>query len=122
MNQLSHKSVIILEMIARGHTYDDILRLHPQYTTMDIAIAAREILDHAHDQGVTMRKQPERFAEMRQSYPRAYVGWTDAEERELLDLYDSHTPVKDIALKLARRPSAVAQRLRKLRRNLDVGE
>lgn len=119
MGTLSNKSVILLELIARGHTYEQILRLSPGCTVMDIAIAAREILDHVRDKGVTTRNQPQRYAEMRMHAPRAYLPWTADEEQELLSLFDGHAPVNVIALKLARRPTAVTQRLKKLGRRVD---
>ncbi|MBN1139680.1 MAG: hypothetical protein JXM73_24115 [Anaerolineae bacterium] len=43
--ELSARSVTILKLIAQGHTYDQILALHPELTYPDIFEAAREALE-----------------------------------------------------------------------------
>jgi hypothetical protein len=120
MAALSAKSVLILELIARGHTYEWIMNLHPGVTTLDIAIAAREILDHVYAKGVTTRSHSELLLKIRAQFPRAYFAWTPVEEAEMLAWFDAHMPLNVIAIKLARRPSAVAQRLRKLGRHVET--
>ncbi|MBN1139286.1 MAG: hypothetical protein JXM73_22105 [Anaerolineae bacterium] len=42
---LSPRSVTVLKLIARGHTYDQILALHPELTYPDIFEAARKALE-----------------------------------------------------------------------------
>lgn len=62
------------------------------------------------------KKKPhdERMAETKNRFPRAYEGWTDAEDARLLGAHSQNTPVADLAKSHQRQPSAIRSRLAKL--------
>jgi hypothetical protein len=114
--QISAKSIAVLEMIAAGSVYDQILAAYPDLTYLDIFRAAREALDaHAHKE----RSPTHQIAEIRKSYPRAYEKWSEAEERDLHQFIRNGLTVAQIAGRLQRQRSAIRSRI--IRLNL-VGE
>lgn len=56
----------------------------------------------------------ERLKEIKNSYPRAYESWNEAEEKELEQLFKAGLKPSEISKKLERQPSAIRSRLRKL--------
>jgi DNA-directed RNA polymerase specialized sigma24 family protein len=56
----------------------------------------------------------ERIKEIKKSYPRAYQGWNEVEEKELIQLFKEGLKPSEISKKLQRQPSAIRSRLRKL--------
>jgi len=112
---LTKKSRVILEAIADGHTYEQILANFPAWTYQDIFQAAAEALD-ALKAGVG-KSYDERMEEIRQAHPRAYEKWDAEEDVRLGQLFSSGTPVKEIARILQRQPGAIHSRLAKLQAN-----
>lgn len=113
---LSGKSRAILDYIARGHSYEQILDTYPDFTYVDIFGAAREaldVIDSSLDQG-TDKRQPDYLDEIRKAHPRAYEKWSDAEDAHLMELFQSGMNVKQIASNLQRQSSAIRSRLNKL--------
>jgi hypothetical protein len=98
-------------MIAAGNTYEQILAAYPDLNYLDIFRAAQEALDVA-------AKLPggstEPFAEQRKRYPRAYLWWTDEEDRLLAELVKSGMTVAQIAGRLERNRGAIRSRIIKM--------
>ena len=109
---LSEKSHAILEAIAEGHSYEQILVQDLAWTYQDIFQAVAEALE-ALKSGVG-KSYDERMEEIRQAHPRAYEKWSDEEDDRLRQFFDSQTPVKEIARVLQRQTSAIRSRLVKL--------
>lgn len=107
---LSAKAVAVMEMIAQGHSYDQILQAYPAFTYHDIFEAAEDVLKLAN----TGETYADRLEKIRQKYPRAYENWTDEEEGRLTALVQQgHNPAA-IAEQLQRQPSAIRSRLVRL--------
>ncbi len=114
--RLSEKSVAVLEMVAAGSTYEQILAAHPDLTYFDIFAAAEEALD------ALARSEPnalDRHSEIRRSYPRAYEKWTEPEHQQLRQMIRKGLTVAQMADRLQRQRSAIRSRI--IRLNL-VGE
>jgi DNA-binding CsgD family transcriptional regulator len=109
---LSKKSHVILEAIAEGHSYEQILAQYVAWTYQDIFEAAAEALNVLKT-GVG-KSYEKRMEEIRQEHPRAYEKWTDQEDDQLRQLVESRTTAKEIARILQRQPSAIRSRLDKL--------
>jgi hypothetical protein len=109
--QLSPKAIAVLEMIAAGCSYEQILSAYPDLTYLDIFRAASEALDTMSQQRTGPSSQ---FADVRKSHPRAYEKWTDNEERQLRGLVDSGLTVAQIANRLQRQRSAIRSRITRL--------
>jgi hypothetical protein len=108
---LSKKSQVILAAIADGHTYEQILTNYPAWTYKDIFQAAAEALNLS---AVAGPNYAERLETIRRDNPRAYEKWTDEEDAQLRQLFQTLTPQKEIARILQRQPSAIRSRLVKL--------
>jgi hypothetical protein len=115
---LSDKSQAILEAIAKGHSYEQILVQDLAWTYHDIFHAAAEALEVLKNGGGS--RYEERMEEIRRDHPRAYEKWSDEEDERLRRLFQSQTPVKEVARMLQRQPSAIRSRLAKL--NLVVSQ
>jgi len=110
--RLTAKSAAVLEMIAAGSTYEQILTAYPDLTYLDIFRAAEEALDVS-----TARTQANpayQVADIRRSYPRAYEKWTESEERQLRELINNGLTVAQIGNRLQRQRSAIRSRITKL--------
>ncbi len=113
---LSSNSVIVLEMIAAGCSYEQIISAHPSLTYLDIFRAAEEALDVS-AASVTISSQPKKtytLEEKRERHPRAYEPWTDDEDRSLEGLVRPGATVAQIAGQLGRNRGAIRSRLVKL--------
>jgi uncharacterized protein (DUF433 family) len=108
---LSSKSRAVLELIAQGHNYDQILSAYPALTYPDIFGAAQEALETL---GAVQTRAEERTARIRQSYPRAYEKWSAEEDASLRQEFESGKDVKEIATSHNRQPSAIRSRLLRL--------
>ena len=111
--ELNDKSRAILEAIAEGHSYEQILSSNPKLTYNDIFRAAAEALESL-DQPGKGKTYEQRMTEIRQAYPRAYDKWSDQEDARLTELFRKGIVVKEIAKTLQRQPSAIRSRLAKL--------
>jgi len=108
---LSAKSATVLEMIASGNTYDQILAAYPDLTYLDIFRSAREALNAL----APARPTPtNRMGEIRRSYPRAYEKWSQSEEDRLRKLIRDGLTVAQIAGRLQRQRSAIRSRIIRL--------
>jgi DNA-binding NarL/FixJ family response regulator len=109
--QLTARSIAILEMVAAGHSYEQILAAHPELTYRDIFRAAEEAL-------ASIAGQPRQgkitLAERRKHHPRAYEPWSPEEEKDLQQFIEAGLTVPEIAGRLQRRRSAIRSRILKL--------
>jgi DNA-binding CsgD family transcriptional regulator len=110
--KLSAQSVTVLTMIAKGHTYQQILDQHPELTYPDIFHAAQEALEATE---TIPSNYQQRLAHIRQTYPRAYEQWTTEEESTLAQLVREGLSQDEIAKRLQRQPTAIRSRMEKLK-------
>ncbi len=110
--QLSPDARKILELIAEGHSYEQILKANESFTYPDIFNAAREALKIA--ASMSMDYHPNGLLEIRKSHPRAYEKWTPEEEAHLTELFEAGKRTSHIAAELQRQPGAIRSRLGKL--------
>src|SRR5277367_1922668 len=86
-NRLSARSVAVLEMIAAGRTFEQILSAYPEMGYLDIFHAAEEALAVAIGAPINLPpKKKYTLAEKRERYPRAYEAWSDQEDQTLGEL------------------------------------
>jgi len=108
---LSEKSRAILEAIAKGHTYEQILVQDLAWTYHDIFQAAAEALE---DQRTTADSKSYDVDEIRHDHPRAYEKWSAEEDKQLSGFFRSGKTVKEIAKALDRQEGAIRSRLAKM--------
>jgi DNA-binding NarL/FixJ family response regulator len=108
---LSEKSRAILQAIAKGHTYEQILVQDLAWTYHDIFQAAAEALE---GQRTTDGGKSYDVEEIRHDHPRAYEKWSAEEDKQLSELFRSGKTVKEIAKALDRQEGAIRSRLVKL--------
>jgi hypothetical protein len=108
--RLSEKSVKVLRLLARGHSYSQIVDGHPELSYRDILDAAEEALCL----NETPSEYDERIAAIKQKHPRAYQPWTQDEDTRLMTLHAVGTPIDELAARFQRQPSAIRSHLEKL--------
>ena len=109
--RLSSSALLVLDLIAKGRTYEQILSLNPVLTYLDIFDAASEALAIGAEADNTYSLTVDRA---RGDHPRAYYPWTGEEEATLTALARSGMSHREIAGQLHRQPSAVRSRLVRL--------
>jgi ParB-like chromosome segregation protein Spo0J len=109
--RLSGKSIAVLEMIAAGSAYDQILAAYPDLTYLGIFAAAQAALDCVVRPKTTF---PDRLSVIKASYPRAYEKWTRQEEDKLQKMIADGLTVAQIAGRLQRQRSAIRSRIVRL--------
>ena len=112
-SRLSDQATAILEMIAAGSSYEQILSAYPPLTYICIFDAAREaldlsVVDSAAPQGAY------RIADIRTKHARAYERWTDTDDDHLRRYIGDGLSVAQIAHRLERQRSAIRSRITKL--------
>ncbi len=108
---LSETSRAILQAIAKGHTYEQILVQDLAWTYHDIFQAAAEALE---SQRTTNDGKSYDVEEIRHEHPRAYEKWSAEEDKQRSELFRSGKTVKEIAKALDRQEGAIRSRLAKL--------
>lgn len=103
---LSSKSIAVLEMIAAGHSYEQILAHYPGFTYRDIFDAAAEALNPPPRESAMHR--------VKARHARAYEPWSPEEESELRRMLAEGQTVASIAGALKRQRSAIRSRIRQL--------
>ena len=115
----------VLEDIAEGHAFHQIVERYPKLTISDIMISAKFAADliaqHVKAENIieingaiVLRANNSRIvnlAEIRKEYPRAYEKWEPNEDNELASLFKSRLPFEDMAKALKRQPGAIRARL-----------
>jgi len=102
---LSAPTIAILEMIAAGRSFDQLLEAHPRFSHWDIRLAAEEAL--------TLSGAKPRRAR-RERYARSDQKWTEGDDALLRHLLRSGTTVARIAGQLQRNRDAIRGRIMKL--------
>ena len=110
-HRLSANARTILELIAEGHSYEQILKFNEMFTYLDIFNAASEALKL---DAVESSDYHQRLSRVREAHPRAYEKWTPDEEAQLAELFRSGKNTRYIADELQRQPGAILSRLRRL--------
>jgi DNA-directed RNA polymerase specialized sigma24 family protein len=108
---ISEKSRLILEAIAKGHTYEQILVQDLAWTYHDIFQAAAEALG---SHPTANEDKSYSVEEIRHDFPRAYEKWSAEEDKRLRALFGDGKDVKEIAMTLHRQAGAIRSRLAKL--------
>ena len=108
---LSEKSRAILQAIAKGHTYEQILVQDLAWTYHDIFQAATEALQAG---PTTSEGKSYDVEEIRHEHPRAYEKWSAEEDGQLSELCRSGKSVREIGKTLHRQEGAIRSRLAKL--------
>jgi hypothetical protein len=108
---LSSKSIAILEAIAKGHSYEQILVQELAWTYNDIFQAAAEALEAAPSPGVEKTYSVD---DIRREHPHAYEKWDAAQDEHLRRLFREGKTAVQIAQILKRQPGAIRSRLVKL--------
>jgi hypothetical protein len=111
---LSEKSRAILEAIATGHTFEQILVQDLAWTYHDIFQAAAEAIEAADQPRGTGKSYEDRMAEIRRAHPKAYLPWSAEEDARLSERFRSGASIKELAREFQRQPSAIRSRLPKL--------
>lgn len=122
-SMLSDRSRIILEAIAAGRSYDQILASDLATSYPEIFQAAAEALAVAVAAGnMDSTAYHKRMEKIRGEHPRAYEKWLPEEDGELADLFNAGSSVMEISTTLQRQPSAIRRRLEKLGVVADIGD
>jgi len=108
---ISEKSRAILEAIAKGHTYEQILLQDLAWTYHDIFEAAAEALEAA---APTMLSKAYSVEKIRSEHPHAYEKWDAAQDEQLRQLHRAGKTVAEIAELMQRQPGGIRSRLAKL--------
>jgi ATP-dependent DNA helicase RecQ len=112
---LSSKSRAVLDYIARGHSYQQILDAYPAFTYKDIFNAAQEALEIIDRSNSNNTQADYNLEQIRKQHPRAYEKWEAGEDEKLRSFFVSGMSTKQIAEALQRQSGAIQSRLRKLR-------
>ena len=119
---LSEKSRAILEMIAKGHSYEQVLVQELAWTYQDIFDAASEALALAGSattvkalrSPVSTDGKAYAVEAIRQAHPQAYEKWTAADDERLRQLSCEGKCMKELADAFQRQAGAIRSRLGKL--------
>lgn len=106
---ISTEAHIILQAIADGYLYEQILTKHPHLNYKSIFAAASEAL-RLIDSFNTNYK----ITEIRKKSPQAYKKWSIEEEQQITEKYQTGKSIKEIACQMQRQPGAIRSRLTKL--------
>ena len=119
----------VLELIARGHTYEQIMLKLPAINMADIAASAQvaaELINgciSTGDEAISIegifeyRARSQKLinlTEIRKDYPRAYEKWSPTEDERLSRMFHDRLPLTRIGLELQRQEGAIRTRLHKL--------
>lgn len=109
-NQTTAPATTILRLIAKGHSYAQIVDRLPGVTYRDIFAAAGEALKVMEGK----QTQASYVETVRQTHQRAYKPWDDEEDAELTALHEEGWTNRKIAEHLGRQPGAISSRISKL--------
>jgi hypothetical protein len=109
--RLSEKSRRILQLIADGQSYGQIIDQHVDLRYQDIFKAAEEALQ----QQESSSEYRDRLVEIRSKYANAYFPWTIDSDSQLVSMHQSGIGLLELASHFCRQPSAIRSRLEKLR-------
>lgn len=114
--QLSSQSREILEEIAAGYSYSQIVDSDHGFHYPDIFAAAAEALDICDSlERETDSDYEQRMLQIKGVHPHAYEKWTESDDIRLKELFLAGKTAKELSDIFQRQPSAIRSRLRKLR-------
>lgn len=108
---MSEKSRAILEAIAKGHTYEQILVQDLAWTYHDIFRAAAEALEAGPP---TTSGKAYSVEDIRSEHPHAYEKWDATQDNQLRQLHSAGKTVTEMAQVMRRKPGGIKSRLAKL--------
>jgi len=108
---LGEKSRAILEAIAKGSSYEQILTRDLAWSYHDIFQAAAEALQINRS---SKAEETYSIEQIRQEHARAYQKWDAAQDEQLRQLLRCGKTSTDIALIMQRQPGAIRSRLVKM--------
>lgn len=111
---ISEKSRAILEAIAKGHTYEQILVQELAWTYHDIFAAASEALGIPSATPEPSSAKAYSVDEIRAEHPAAYAKWDDHQDARLRQLHHAGKSVTEIAEAMQRQPGGIRSRMAKL--------
>ncbi len=106
--ELSAKTLAVMQLIAKGHSYEQIVSSHPDLTYRDIFDGAAEVV------AASRETSRDHMAQLKQRHRRAYEAWTDEEEEQLRRLIDDGHTIARIAGRLERNRGAIRSRIVRL--------
>jgi DNA-binding NarL/FixJ family response regulator len=118
--ELSERSRTILDAIAKGHSYEQILAQGLARTYNDVFNAAAEALEAGRSGAsgsppdLSGNSKAYSVDDIRQAHSQAYAKWTPEEDEQLRQLSRSGSTIAEIASVLRRQPSAIHSRLTRL--------
>lgn len=105
----------ILYLLYEGRTFDEIFRLHPNLTVLDVSRAAGEGLRALEEEARTrVETRAERIARVRERHPRAFEPWSEEEDARLALRFGEGASVAELTRALGRPRGALTMRLEKL--------
>jgi len=119
--QLSPRSIRVLQLIANGHGYAQILSACPEISQADIFEAAAEPVrlnqpddeEPPEDTGIQNKYPPPPHRQQKR-HARKYEPWSAAEDRDLQSMHAKGRTKTEMADTLHRQTSAISHRLRTL--------
>lgn len=112
---LSEKSRAILEAIAKGKSYEQILVQKPAWTYKDIFAAAVEALEELTPAPNRPQGKDYTIEAIAAEHTNANRKWDDYQDWRLSKLLEEGKSVDEIAKALERRPSTIRSRIEKLK-------
>ncbi|EDM71448.1 hypothetical protein RAZWK3B_14544 [Roseobacter sp. AzwK-3b] len=109
--KLSPRSRTVLEAIASGLSYAQIIERNPSVTYPDIFAAAKEALDL---EDSVPSKAANHIDAARSQYPNAYQPWSSEDDVELVKKVRNGDSVETLSVHFGRQPSAIRSRISKL--------
>ncbi len=118
----------VLDLIAAGYSYKQVLETHPALSLGDIMLSARVAKELV--EKIILLEQDARIEgtmkfvvksgnfksvdELKRDHPRAFEKWTDAEQEDLVQLFKNGESIKVIAGQLQRSYGSIKARLERL--------
>ena len=110
-NTLSHSARVVLEGIASGLSYAQIIERNPSITYPDIFAAAKEALALL---DIVPSKTANHIDAARSLYPNAYQPWSSSDDAALVRKVRNGATVESLSKDFGRQPSAIKSRISKL--------
>jgi len=107
----SAKTKVVLQGIASGLSYAQIIERNPSITYPDIFASAKEALDLLCAEPI---KTASHIDSARSRYPNAYQQWSNEDDVELVSRVRRGDSVETLSEHFGRQPSAIRSRISKL--------
>ncbi len=118
----------VLELVAAGHSYKQVLEKHPQLSLGDIMLSARVAKDLVEkiiivDKDIKVEGamkfivkggQFRSMDELKKDHARAFEKWTEHEQEEMIRMHKGGRKISDISKQLQRSYGSIKARLERL--------